>query len=327
LVVFQDHVLIFSDKDCEFPDTGSLELDWNRWFRRAVQKSADQVWGAERWIKSHPSRLFLDRACTQPFPIEVPDPGAATFHRIVVAHKVSERCRQELGGSGSLMIDSTLVGAQHYAPFRDDGKPFTIGQLDPARGYVHVLDDTSLAIVMNTLNTITDFVTYLSRKEKLICSGQVSLFATGEEDLLAFYLGKLNEWGEHDFIVPDNLNGIAMLEGLWEEFADSPERQSQIAANEVSYSWDALIEAFNKHILAGTQYYTTHLAVRDREKLMRFLAREPRTRRRMLAKSILQMIAATPINYRAIRVMLSTRPDEPHYVFRNCSRAWGSEIG
>jgi len=164
LVVFQDHIIIFSDKDCEFPDTGNLELDWNRWFRRAVQKSAEQVWGAERWIKSHPDRLFLDRACTQRFPIELPNPATAIFHRIVVAHKVSERCRKELGGSGSLMIDSTLIGAQHYAPFQDGDRPFAIGHLDPAKGYVHVLDDTSLAIVMDTLDTITDFVSYLSKK-------------------------------------------------------------------------------------------------------------------------------------------------------------------
>src|SRR5438876_9572344 len=28
LVVFQRHVMLFSDKDCAFPDTGDLVLDW-----------------------------------------------------------------------------------------------------------------------------------------------------------------------------------------------------------------------------------------------------------------------------------------------------------
>src|ERR1700682_1651598 len=51
LVVFGNDILIFSDKACEFRNTGNLQLDWSRWFRRAVLKSADQVWGAERWIK------------------------------------------------------------------------------------------------------------------------------------------------------------------------------------------------------------------------------------------------------------------------------------
>ena len=52
LVVFQDHVLIFSDKACAFPDTGHLALDWSRWFRKAILKSAAQVWGAECWINA-----------------------------------------------------------------------------------------------------------------------------------------------------------------------------------------------------------------------------------------------------------------------------------
>lgn len=45
LVVFEDHVIIFSDKDCAFPDSGDLTKDWSRWLRRAVVKSAAQVWG------------------------------------------------------------------------------------------------------------------------------------------------------------------------------------------------------------------------------------------------------------------------------------------
>jgi hypothetical protein len=41
LVAFENHIIIFSDKDCQFPNSDRLELDWNRWFKRAVQKSAD----------------------------------------------------------------------------------------------------------------------------------------------------------------------------------------------------------------------------------------------------------------------------------------------
>ena len=103
LVVFQDHVLIFSDKDCAFPDTGDLALDWSRWYRRAVQKSAEQLWGAERWIRQFPERLFLDRSCTKPFPIDLPGPATAKFHRIVVAHDASRRCQQELERRSSIV--------------------------------------------------------------------------------------------------------------------------------------------------------------------------------------------------------------------------------
>jgi hypothetical protein len=42
LVVFGNDVVVFSDKDCHFPTSGKLDLDWSRWFRRAVLKSADR---------------------------------------------------------------------------------------------------------------------------------------------------------------------------------------------------------------------------------------------------------------------------------------------
>ena len=187
LVVFGDHVVIFSDKDCAFPDTGDTQVDWRRWYRKAIAKSAEQVFGTERWIGNHPDRFFLDRACTQRFPLPLPDPSAAKVHRVVVAHGVAERCRRELGGSGGLRIVPAVVGAMHTAPPEDGGRPFAIGQVDPARGYVHVLDDASLDTVMAGLDTVSDFVAYLSEKERLILGGRLA-FAASEADLLAYYL-------------------------------------------------------------------------------------------------------------------------------------------
>jgi len=32
LVVFEKHILIFSDKDCRFNDAVDLKLAWSRWF-------------------------------------------------------------------------------------------------------------------------------------------------------------------------------------------------------------------------------------------------------------------------------------------------------
>jgi hypothetical protein len=184
LVVSERHIIIFSDKDCTFPNSGDLELDWKRWFKRAIHKSAEQIWGAERWIKTYPQRLFLDPACTQPFPIDLPSPSEVKFHRILVAHGVSERCKDALGGSGSLMIAPSILGDMHYASNKDNGIPFAIGQIGPTKGYIHVFDDTTLGIVMGMLDTITDFVTYLTKKEDFIQSDQL-IIAAGEEDLLA----------------------------------------------------------------------------------------------------------------------------------------------
>lgn len=316
LVVFEDHVIIFSDKDCAFPDSGDLTKDWSRWFRRAVVKSAEQAWGAERWIKSHPDRLFVDRVCKHEFPIELPDPDRAVFHRIVVAHDSAHRCRQAFGGgSGSLMLDSTITGTAHYEPNPKGIRPFAVGDLDPDKGYVHVLDDTTLDIVMGTLDTITDFVQYLTRKEAFMRSGR-AVFAAGEEELLAFYLSDIDENERHAFVVSPDIKGVLFEEGRWEAFKRSPQRKAQLEADEVSYTWDALIEQFNQHILGGTQYFTSHVGVDSSERSVRLLAREGRTRRRMLAMALLGVVdQELPEWGKASRVFLPSRPGDPYYVF------------
>lgn len=310
LVVFENHIIIFSDKECHFKDTGDLLADWSRWFRKAVQKSAAQVWGAERWIRHFPDRLFLDRQCKIPFPINLPQPSKATFHRIVVAHDASRACKEKMGGSGSLMIDSSVVGDAHLSHF-----PFMIGQLDPVKGYVHVFDDTTLNIVMSTLDTISDFTAYLTKKEQFL-TGVRKVFAAGEEELLAIYLRKLNAAGEHDFVIDGNYDSLAFEEGFWEAFVRSPERQAQIASDRISYSWDKLIEKFAFHAMTGTQYFTSGHPLREQEIAFRFLAREPRTRRRMLATSLHEVLEQS-INAAvwSARVMQPSGPGFPHYVF------------
>ena len=318
LVIFENHIIIFSDKDCQFPHTDRLDLDWNRWFKRAIQKSADQVWGAQRWIKQSQTRLFLDRSCTIPFPIDIPDLSKAKFHLIVVAHDNSKRCQQELGGSGSLMINTSIKGNAHYVNDYG-GFPLFIGDIDPSRTFVHVFGDTSLDIVLGTVDTISDFVSYLTKKERLLRSDAV-VIAAGEEDLLAYYLKNINEEnGEHDFVIPisceKKIQNLVFEEGHWEDFKQSPERKAQIAADRVSYVWDGLIEVFSKHVMEDTQYFTTAPSVKGTEPLLRFLAREPRFHRRSLSAALCGLIDSAPKHMRATRYMFPFSPQEPYYVF------------
>ena len=263
LVVFEEHIIIFSDKHIEFPKSGDIQLDWNRWYRRAVRDSAKQIFGAERWIKTFPDRLFIDRNCTQSFPIKLPDFNKAKFHRIVTVHGIAEPCKKFFrGGSGSLMIDNTIIGEKQGT---GSSQPFTIGQVNSQKGYVHVFDDVTLDVILQTLDTVTDFTDYLDKKENFLLNHLVVL--SGEEELLAYFLQQFNENSEHDFILPrDNINMFSLEEGFWDDFIKSPERESQIEANRVSYSWDALIETFNKHILEDTQYHAFPRGVKEQDK-------------------------------------------------------------
>jgi hypothetical protein len=317
LVVFGDDVLIFSDKSCAFPDTGDPRLDWSRWFRRAVMESAKQSWGAERWLREYPNRVFLDRACAQSFPLDLPPADRMRVHHVVVAHNVAVRCKAYFGGgSGSLIFNSDLNGKDHYGnPKRC--RPFEVGWLDAGQNFVHVLDDTSLGILLTERDTITDFVDYLRAKEDLLHSFRhrgIRFCHTGEEELLANYLLTLTD-NRHGFKFPDGYNAIFIPEGDWAEFLRCPERAAQVEADYISYSWDDLTEKFNFHILGGTSQFTTNPKISDREKLLRFFARECRVRRRLLAGALIEFIQKTGRTQRGTCVILPSSPGDPYYCF------------
>jgi hypothetical protein len=309
LVVFGNQVIIFSDKHCVFRATGNPDLDWSRWFRRCVTGAANQLWGAERWIKRFPDRLFLDPACTHPFPLVLPDPQDAQFHLVAVVHGIAGACREYFGGgSGSLIHKTDARGTG------DHKVPFVIGDLDPSRTFVHVFDDTSLDVVMGTLDTVSDFLHYLGRKAALM-RGRREVMATGEEELLAWYLKNMNEVSEHDLVFPEDVTGVGIPEGGWEAFQRNPQRLAQIEQNRISYSWDSLIEEFSKHALGGTQYFASGDGLQGVEEVLRFCARESRTRRRMLAQALKEMLETTGPSQSRRRVIGPSRPGDPHYVF------------
>ena len=211
-----------------------------------------------------------------------------------------------------MILDSSIKGfGQHTSPFH-------VGDLASEKTFIHVLDDDSLHTLMATRNTISDFVDYLSKREQLF-RGQRAIYATGEEQLLAIYLTNLDQEGEHDFVFPIKpgqvISKIFLPEGHWEDFQNSPQRIAQIDADKVSYAWDELIEKFSYYALRGEQQFVTDGGIKDSEKILRFMAREPRWIRRYLAKRILEMIFTTPVTNRNLCVLPPREAGNPYYVF------------
>jgi len=309
LVVFGDQVIIFSDKSCSFPESGDVNLDWARWYKRSIEKSADQVFGAERWLRMYPNRIFLDKACTRPFPLDLSK--VQTFHRVVVALGAAERCAQHFGktGSGSLMLMPLLLS---MAP--EKKIPFTIGDIAPQRGFVHVLDDVTLGIVMRELDTIKDFTEYLRAKEALIRGGRL-LGAPGEEDLLASYLLKLGPNNEHQFMGANEQGVLIVEEGYWEHHRGSPRYAGKRELDKVSYVWDDLVETFNKNILAGTLEVETSLDLSHYERGVRIMAEEPRVARRLFGGEIVEKLTSVPQQGAHTGLMMTRQRPSVAYVF------------
>ena len=307
LIVFDKHVLIFSDKSCGYPTKDDSFQNWKKWFKKAIMESAIQLWGAERWIKEHPKRIYLDSSATMPVPFDLSD-KELHIHLIVVTQGISDSCKKHFnGGSGSLLIKSDIQGSDAHVD------PFVIGDIDPGKTFIHVLDDTTLEIVLETLDTIYDFTSYLTQKEELFRIRKVDLFASGEEDLLPFYLSRMKN-GKHDFVF-DQEGSLLIEEGEWLKFCKNPQRIAQLIEDSLSYYWDDLIERFAHNALNATQYRVSEGGFKDSEKILRFFASEPRHRRRLLSGTLIHLIENTPKNVYGCRYIKPDERNGAHYAF------------
>ena len=129
LVVCGRDIIIFSEKNIRWPQ-GDVQLAWQRWANRALVASTKQVKGAERWIMQFPDRIFLDRRCTQPFPIDLPEKDKAVVHCVIVARGAGETSKRHFPeGMGSLRVRPEIVGDQHCSP---SAELFAVGDLHPS---------------------------------------------------------------------------------------------------------------------------------------------------------------------------------------------------
>lgn len=151
LIVCEPHVIVVSVKECEYKDTGD-RTGWDRWVKKAIEKSIDQIYGAERWLEGKTEFTRADGR-----EVVLPPQADRVYHRIAVA----------LGGD-----------RQSVRTFRDEQE----------RGWVHICDEHSLESLFRTLDTITDFVGFLQWVEQLVQSGPVVMNGGGLEDLLGIYL-------------------------------------------------------------------------------------------------------------------------------------------
>lgn len=310
LVVFNEHVLIFSDKgEVQFSSGKDLSVAWPRWVKRAFFKSAYQTYQAEKWIKNFRSRIFLDNKCTQPFPIQIPSKDNIKVHRIVVTRGISEHARKYFGrdSSGTLMLLPMIEGEEEHF-----NMPFHIGIPDKRKGFVHFLDDESIDIIFKSFDTITDFINYLERKEHFLTS--IDVFIAGEEELIGYYLSSRDERSlTEELRFPSNLppgfDCIAITSGIYEDYTNKKVYGALQEFTRVSYFWDDLIERLGQYAFTGNWGYTTANNYEDEITPLKYMASESRIGRTILSNSFVQW-ALPPFeaNETRPRVRVSSSP-------------------
>lgn len=298
LAVFGDDVLIFSDKACAFP-TGPVEVAWRRWYKRAIADSIDQLRGAERWLRTYPDRVFLDRRCTQRFPIDLARSDRMRVHRIVVASGASHACEAHFEGSrGSLMMSPRFASPLEIPrEGQEPSKPFILGAM-PGE-FVHFFDEVTLPIVMGELDTMADFIAYLTWKACFVEKADLFL-SSGEEHLLAYYLTTVHYAApaRHDV----KAHPVLLAEDLWDGLANDPTYQRARAELNVSYAWDEIIQALAEDILADRMVAGNEAGVAGHERRVRALASAPRRVRVALAMALSSLLnSSSPTHFRLLQ--------------------------
>ena len=318
LVIFRNHVLLFSDKHCEFSTNADINIAWARWYRKAVLKSCRQLLGAESWIKRFPEHIYLDKECKQSLPFPLPPVPKIRFHRFAVTRGSYSKCKEYFKGesTGSLIINTGIIGDAHKM------EPFNIGFVLPNDGYIHVLDELTLEVLLREFDTITDFLAYIQKKEELLTKPNRIVLATGEEQLVAEYMRHLDNEEKHYFgEIPNNVDELFYQEGSWEEFIQSKEYESKKQAEKQSYFWDNLIEHFIKmHNTVG--YHGETVTIEHVELALRILAQEPRLRRRVLSSPLIEVLKKELKQGQTFaRLSMSNSDPDNAYVFLSVARS------
>lgn len=249
LVVCGDHLIIISVKDVGFRDTGDT-VGWARWHKAAIDKSAKQIWGAERWLTRADALLRKDGRT-----IELPPKDVRKIHRISIA----------LGGRGEV--------------------PLRFG--DYGHGFVHLFDETGLPAIFQELDTISDFVSFLDACEQLFAAGPRIAFAgSGIEDLLALFVIHGRTFG----LTESKSALTIIDSGVWSELRKSPEYKARIANRRVSFAWDRLIDLLADDLLAdGIVDFHSNLVTKNELALVA-MAMQPRGHRANLADGFLTFL-------------------------------------
>jgi hypothetical protein len=269
LVVCDPHVIIISVKEVLLKTSDNPSVEFNRWERKAVDASIKQIYGAERWLASA-SRVV--RSDGEPG-LALPPKADRKVHRIAVA----------FGGRDQVPIASG----------------------DSGKGFVHVMNETSLSEVLSELDTITDSTDYLAATEAFAAAGGSIIMEGSEADLLGMYL-------HNGRTFPSAANTMMIvMDDIWRNVQEKPEFKRRREADQESYYWDRLVEALSSPTAKPVGEFGAELS--EFEIALRTMARESRFSRRGLGRSLREFLEKARTG--KLRARLATALSGVIYVF------------
>ena len=314
-IYFNNTLVIFSDKGhVSFQEHNDVQLAWNRWYRAAVRESAKQLHGAESFVRNHPKKLFLNSKLEDPFPFDLTKPGLK-IHLIAVAGGIGQHAQRffDSVGPGS---SGTLV--YHYEVPEKSllEKPFIVGDVDPGKTFVHILDESGLKLLFEELCTPEDFIHYLETKERAIRSG-IFLSSAGEEETLATYLQENGGYGFGDLRVPAGYEGqcFRIPEWEWKHYRQTVAYALRHGQKKNAKLWNEIIARFADAITDACVGEASDLPFINHSNAIQILASENLYSSSFLASALFEKFDLVPKGIRSARTAPSTTKPGRLYVF------------
>jgi len=213
-----------------------LKLKDGKYNKREVDKNLRQLQGARRTLFDLKEPVYLENA-----------------------RKTKEKFNPET--IKNVFLISALIGeGEDFFEFIKTVKDKTI----------HIFNREDLELILNELDTIKDFVTYMKEKEKFVSSDKKITLMGGEKDMLAYYL-----MHERSFKDLNEADYLVLVEGIWEDLRSKPEFIAKKEEDKISYGWDDII---NRAHTCGEGY----------EKIAKELVKTNRFERRFLSKGFFE---------------------------------------
>ena len=280
LVVFENDVIIISDKMNKFGDHASPAVNWQRWYRKAVVASARQLCGARNHIRNFPEKIYIDAKASSSLPLKLPSSDLMKIHLIAVANGCEDACEASTGNR-SLSIDTGIVSPDI---------PFAVGCLTEDNDFLHIISTPALDAMFDCFDTTRDFLDYLNRKRSAMFSERWRI--RGEENFIAAYM--TSQPGNNDFYVPVtsfcvNEDVRIVSSGLWDSYSVSKQRISRKNFWAKSYVIDQIVNEIAEDYAKKRMIVGQNQPVSYHEAAFRLLASESRLSRQALAGSFLDI--------------------------------------
>lgn len=170
---------------------------------------------------------------------------------------------------------------------------------DLGNGFVHVCDEKSVGVVFGALDTITDFVEFLTASEAFVTNELEVVFnGGGIEDLAAIFIK--NDYTFPNFTRDEGKSGLMILDGgIWDSFERSKEFRDYAEYRKGSYRWDALIKSYAKDLLTDGMLDMHSQSVTNDQHVLIEMALQPRDTRAQLSEGFFEILGNPELKVRS----------------------------